>query len=442
MSRGWQRRAALLVSGVGLLGSRPASAEVTLVQQEGGWGFTLDGRVNSFISVGSGTGLPDEPDFLGAGTNDTKTSDGSLHSTRIRNGFLTSILGFTGKLEVSPRFKVTTRAALWMNIGGSRSKSISALVDPRELYGKIEGPWGSVLGGSDLSLFGRGGILMDAQIAHEFGLGYPCGIRDASGGACGMTAFGAPFPGYDPGFVYATPSLAGFQLSIGLYDPATIGNASLNRAPLPRFEGEAKFQWQETVTVFASGFWQILEGTVPDNSIPTVFREKDLRADAWGTQAGAMLTVGPVMLGAAAYQGAGFSPITHIDEHQTAADSTGTLRKSRGIFGLGALLIDSLNLKIAGGVGILHVDKNENDKGTQSATGGPEDPKLIRQNLGTTIGVYQTTQPVTFALEYFRAQHTWYDRGVPLATDPNISAGVSTPEQTVHFINAGMTITW
>jgi Gram-negative porin len=331
---------------------------------------------------------------------------------------------------------------LWMNIGGSRSKSISALVDPRELYGKIEGPWGSVLGGSDLSLFGRGGILMDAQIAHEFGLGYPCGIRDASGGACGMTAFGAPFPGFDPGLIYATPSFAGFQLSLGLYDPATIGNASLNRAPLPRFEAEAKFQWQDDLTVFASGFWQILEGTVPDNSIPNLIREKDLRADAWGAQAGAMLSVGPVLLGAAAYQGAGFSPITYIDEHQTAADSTGTLRDSRGLFGLGAILIDAWNVKVAGGVGILQVDKNENDKGTQSSTGSPEDPRLIRRNVGTTIGIYQTTRPVHFALEYFHAQHTWYDRGVPLDTDPTMTAGVETPEQAVDFINAGMTISW
>jgi hypothetical protein len=93
---------------------------------------------------------------------------------------------------------------------------------------------GSVLAGSDLALFGRGGILLDARIAHDYGLGYPCSVRDASGGACGMAGFGAVFPGFEPGFVYATPSLRGAQISVGIYDPATIGNASLNRAPLPR----------------------------------------------------------------------------------------------------------------------------------------------------------------------------------------------------------------
>jgi hypothetical protein len=127
-----------------------------------------------------------------------------------------------------------------MNISGSRTKSSPGLVDPRELYGKIEGSWGSLLGGSDLAIFGRGGILTDARIAHEHGVGYPCGVESAAGGACGMAAFGAVFPGYEPGFVYATPSLAGVQLSLGVYDPVTIALGELNRATLPRFEAELK----------------------------------------------------------------------------------------------------------------------------------------------------------------------------------------------------------
>ena len=57
------------------------------------------------------------------------------------------------------------------------------------------------------------------------------------------------------------------------------------------------------------------------------------------------------------------------------------------------------------------------------------------------MGLYQTTGPVHFALEYFRAQHTWYDRGVANANDPTM-ASLETPKQVVHFINAGMTIAW
>ena len=225
------------------------------------------------------------------------------------------------------------------------------------------------------------------------------------------------------GVVYATPDLRGLQISVGAYDPATIDNAQLDRAPLPRVEGEVKFDLKNVVRLFASGFWQVLEGTVTAMTAGGTPYAKNLHVDAWGAQAGAMLSLGPIMLGGAAYEGAGFSPITYIDESVMAADSAGVLRNSRGAFGLGAILINALSLKIAGGVGVWHLDKNRDDGGAISASGAPANPQLIKQNLGETIGLYQSTGPIRFALEYFRAQHTWYDRGVPSPTDPTMAIG-------------------
>jgi hypothetical protein len=284
--------------------------------------------------------------------------------------------------------------------------------------------------------------LVDAAIAHDYGLGYPCAIKDSSGGGCGMTAFGAPFPGFDPGIVYTTPSLGGLQVSVGLYDPATIGHAQLDRAPLPRVEAEATFDYDKVFRLFGSGFWQVLEGTVTEVSANGMGRKKNLQTNAWGAQVGGMLSLGPIMLGGAAYQGAGFSPTTYIEEGKIAADPAAVLRKSRGAFGLGAVLIQALELKIAGGMGIWRLDKTENDSGPQSETGAPVDPQLIKQNLGITVGAYQTTGPVHFALEYFRAQHTWYERGVASATEPNVTARIERSTQTVNFINAGATVPW
>ncbi len=423
-----------------LLASSPALAEIPLVQYHG-WDFSMNGRVNAFISVANGDGLPTgEPDFTGAGTEDTSTSTGQLHSTRIRNGFLMSILGFTGVKEINPNLKVTARVGIWMNASGSRTQNVAEEVDPRELYLKLEGPWGSVTGGRDFEIFGRGGTLVDLKVAHEFGLGYPCAIRDASGGACGMTGFGEPFPGFNPGFVYATPSLAGFQLSVGIYDPATIDNAALDRAPLPRFDGELKYDFRDLIHVFGSGFWQVLEGTAQNTT--TGIGEKDLHVNGWGAQVGAMLSVGPVMLGGAAYEGAGFSPIAALDESPLPADASGVLRNSRGGFGLGAILINALKLKLAGGVGVFLLDKNKNDVGTSDSTGAPTNPQLIEQNLGFTVGLYQTTDPVHFALEYFRQQSTWYPMGIASATNPGQTGSIVTPQQNVDFINAGMTVVW
>jgi Gram-negative porin len=423
-----------------LLGARPASADIPLAQYDG-WHLSTDGRVNLFMSVAEGNGLPtQEPDVPGGGTEDTSTASNSLHSTRIRNGFLMSILGFTGFKEISPNFKVTARVGIWMNASGSATQNVAGQVDPRELYARIEGGWGSVTAGSDLELFGRGGILIDSRIAHEYGLGYPCAIRDTSGGSCGMVGFGTPFPGYNPGFVYASPRVAGFQLSLGIYDPATIDNAALDRAPLPRFDGELAFNFNDVIRAFGAGFWQVLEGTVQNTA--AAGGEKDLHVNGWGAQAGAMVSLGPIMLGGAAYEGAGFSPIAALDDSPLSADSAGVLRNSRGVFGLGAVTIDPARLKIAGGLGLFHMDKDKNDVGIMDSTGAPTNPDLIEQNFGWTVGLYQTTAPVHFALEYFRAQSTWYPLGVASATDPTVTAGTLTPKQALNFVNAGVTVVW
>jgi len=429
------------IQAAALLGARRASADIPLVQYDG-WHLSNDGRVGLFISVAEGNGLPpEEPDIPFGGTEDTSTSTNDIHSTRLRDGFLMSILGFTATKEISQDFKVTARVGVWMNASGSRTQNVAGEVDPRELYAKIEGRWGSLLAGSDLEIFGRGGILADLRIAHEYGLGYPCDIRDASGAACGMSGFGEPFPGWNPGFVYATPNLGGFQLSLGVYDPATIDNAQLDRAPLPRFDGELKYDYKDAIRVFASGFWQVLEGTVQNTM--TGNGEKDLHDNGWGAQAGAMVSLGPVMLGGAAYTGSGFSPLSALDESQLSADSAGVLRNSRGAFGLAAVLIDPARMKIAGGAGLFHLDKDKNDvPGVMDATGAPTNPQLIEQNLGFTIGAYQTTGPVHFALEYFRAQSTWYPLGVASPTDATKTIGVLTPKQDLNFINAGMTVVW
>lgn len=442
MARGMRSPLAAMTVGLLLLGTQRANAEIPVASYDG-WRLSLDARLSSFASYGIGKGVPEgQTENAGAGTSDTQSADGALHSFRIRNGFIMSVLGLDTEKQVSPSLKVSTRVALWMNVSGSRDKNFAGMVDPRELWAKLEGPWGQVLGGSALALFGRGGILLDYAIAHEYGLGYPCSIRVASGGACGMAVFGATFPGYEPGVVYSTPTLAGFQLSVGAYDPVTIGLAQLDRAPLPRIEGELKYEYKTNVRVFGSGFWQVLEGTTPDTRPEAMGRQKNLQAHAFGVQAGAMVAVGPVQVGGAAMQGRGFGPITYLEGSPVATDPTGVLRDSRGAFGLASVTFDSAHLKLAGGAGVWHVDRAKNDSGPRSVTGAPANPRLIKQNFGVTAGAYHTLGPVHFALEYFRAQHNWHEQGVPSATDPNVTASVMSAQQVVHFINAGLTVAW
>jgi hypothetical protein len=323
-----------------------------------------------------------------------------------------------------------------MNTSGTRTKNAPGAIDPRELYAKLSGSWGSVLGGSALALFGRGGILVDSDIAHDYGMGYPCLIENASGGACGMAAFGAIFPSFEPGFVYTTPELGGFELALGIYDPATVANAQLNRAPLPRLEAEASYAFRSLFKVFANGFWQKLEGS-PAREGELV----DIDATVWGAQGGLMVTVGPVMAGGAGFMGKAVGPISYIDELPITFDSEGEPHKSRGGFGLAAVKIDAIHLKVAGGAGVFALDKTENDPEPVDANGLVGNPRLIKQNVGITAGVYQTTGPLHFGLEYFRAEHTWHDYGEADPNNPSV-VNIVTPVQVVHFINAGFTVVW
>src|SRR6185369_5937665 len=125
-----------------------------LLGESGGWKATTDGRVNAFISADWGDGIPQsQPDYIGTVTRDrTHDAAGNISGTRIRNGFLTSILAFEISNQVSENFKATARVGLWMNISSGRTKNNVGPLDPRELYGKLEGPWGSFLGGRHMSL--------------------------------------------------------------------------------------------------------------------------------------------------------------------------------------------------------------------------------------------------------------------------------------------------
>jgi hypothetical protein len=267
-------------------------------------------------------------------------------------------------------------------------------------------------------------------------MGYPCLIENAAGGACGMAAFGAVFPSFEPGFVYTTPTLAGLELSLGIYDPATVANANLTRAPLPRLEAELSFSVPDVFKAFANGFWQTLEGSPAEAGMLN-----DISATAWGGQGGFILTLGPVMVGGAGFMGQAFSPITYIEETVVPFDSQGIPRKARGGFGLGAFTFESLNLKVAGGAGVFHLDKAPSDTGPITVGGGVGNPRLLKQNFGMTVGLYQTTGPLHFALEYFRAAHTQYEYGEVDPVDPTI-IHVKKPVQVVNFINAGFTVVW
>ena len=66
-----------------------------------------------------------------------------------------------------------------------------------------------------------------------------------------------------------------------------------------------------------------------------------------------------------------------------------------------------------------------------------------KQQVGFSTGLYQGAfnKTVFFAVEYFRAITTWFDRGDPDPMDPT-STDIIRPRQAVNFFNVGATVVW
>jgi len=410
-----------------VLASRDAAAEIPLADAKG-WTLTLDGRFNTFVSFSKGDQQPPGIPAWSGGVEDRDAGTGSIQTTRIRSGFVENVFGFTLVKQLSATLKLTGRFALWVGTAQERSKTDNPSVDVRDVYTLLEGPWGGLLAGRTLSLFGRGGILVDHEIQHGFGLGHPCAVRSAVGGACGYAGHGLLYPSFNAGIVYNTPSLGGLQLSVGAYDPAVITERTYEITPYPRIEGELIFNLPKRFRIFADFLWQRLANNTPflDAAGNNIGEQV---ADASGFSAGAALNVGPLAMGGSFYTGKGLGIYIPMANTPLFSDEKGILRVTSGLVGMASLTFGEA--KLAGGAGISQLKMTPTEKEPFSTLDIP------KQQIGISFGYYQGIyKTITFALEYFQGRYQWYD----LAPDATMPMVIQHPKQTVNFVNAGITM--
>jgi hypothetical protein len=265
-------------------------------------------------------------------------------------------------------------------------------------------------------------------------LGSPCSTRQILGGACGFAGHGILFPGFNAGALYATPKFVGIQATVGLYDPTVNSEKQYEVTPYPRLEGQISYNWQDHLKVFGEGMWQRLINTSPlkDGAgnvlVDSAGKQRDQVADANGVAAGASFSGGPVQVGGAFYMGTGLTLIVPLFNTPILTDRPGVLRKGQGFVGMASLHFGGT--KIAGGAGISQLKLTPTDK--QDAPFSQQVPP--KQQIGISIGLYQTMfKQLTWALEYFRGQYTWYDY-------KNAAGSVVAPKQNVNFVNTGLTL--
>ena len=418
-----------------VLGHRNAAADIVLAKQND-WEVTLDGRINAFINYSQGDRTPDGVAEWTAGLFEpVDPNTGKIAVIRVRSGFVQNVFGMNLLRDVAPGYRLVGRFALWVGASNERKPVLGQqpAVEAREVYLRLEAPWGTIQAGRQLGLYGRGGILMDAEIVHANGMGSPCSTRSILGGACGFAGHGVLFPAFNAGFLYSTPSLAGIQLTVGLFDPSVNSEKAYEVTPYPRLEAQLSLNLKNVFKVFGEAMWQRLINTNPIRDVmgnlvldasgnPT--RQV---ADASGVSAGASLSLGPLQVGGSFYHGRGVTLIVPIFNTPIFADQSNILRQGQGFAGMASLTFGGT--KIAGGAGVSQLKLTSAEMEPYAQLVPP------KQQLGISIGLYQTFfKQLTWAVEYFRGQYTWYQYQQSPA-DPIVS-----PKQNINFINTGLTL--
>ena len=217
--------------------SLPAHAAVVLGGADG-WEVSYGGFINLFYT---------QSDF-------EWNSGGSEDSAHLQEGLLPSfhtmvvktpeMNGLTGTGQIT--FAVDSSSEKASRLNKSGVFGTGSNIDMREVFFNVAGDFGTISVGRTLSLFGRQSILKDYTL---FGMGAIQG-PDTGGTGLGRIGYGYVYPDFRTRFVYQTPDMNGFQLSVGIFDPQEPGGlvAGTEVAPYwvsetdtPQFQAEATY---------------------------------------------------------------------------------------------------------------------------------------------------------------------------------------------------------
>lgn len=407
----------------------PAQAEVTLAKTDG-WELYTQGRVGAFFSYGWGdanpilnpkipgesipagggldTGYDNIPRFAADGVTPLQ---GTFRSMRLRSGFVPNVFGFGVRRQLNEQTKLTAYMAIWATIESESQRKASPVnADAREGYLKIEGPWGAVTAGRALDLFSRGATETEFLYGHGYGLGFPGNITNV-GPTNGMIGFGVLAAFFSPGIMYATPSLAGLQLSVGVYDPTTLPGA-YEATRYARPETELTYDLQHgsvKVHLFGNAAYQNFYH--PGSNVST---------SAYGAGYGGRLEVGGFHLGASGHYGKGLGLEYAFQPGPVSAGPAPDyeLRKFDGYSVLAQYATGTFDFNAGWGMSRAFLLDSDKQNGTISV--------LKNQQAFEAGIVLHASKHLHFDLDALHGKATWF-------------LGET---QDLNFVNTGVTATW
>jgi len=438
--------------------SGSAPAEVKLVEANG-WTVSTDGRFNGFVSHVWGDDRPDGLESLPwVGFNETGDSgqadaDGKLRKTRVRSGYMPTTFAINVHKKLKNGLTFSGRMELGIQIANTDPSFVAnpTWMEPRSAYLEVGGFWGSFKAGRDLSLFPRGNLLMNYELGHGYGVGFPCAYERVFGGACGHVGFGTLWPDFRAQLTYSTPLFGNvFQLSAGIFDPRTVPTYNWTHTRLPRVEGEAtaKYNFSEGwgFKAWGNGSWQEVgigvDTTVPGTSPPQVVGRKLYTQNAYGVGGGVIGYLGPFKIGGSGYAGKGmdafefltFNPI-FVSRASSLPNQSRRFRPTRGFLAEASITIGST--WVMGGFGQAQLDRMPSDTPIDT----PNEPPLLRSQTGISAGVFHRIDAFVLGLDYFNARYG-FDARVVQQPPGTGTASVVNSKQVVHVMNGGATLEW
>ena len=204
----------------------PAYSAVTIYDKDDTT-VSVDGSFNAFVAF-----------------TDVSSDVADRSQAHVRSGVLPNFSGTTFSKKVGD-LTFGGRASFWISINDSNDVLTDRTVDTRQFYGTVAGDWGTVLVGSDFTVFNATNIFSDLNLK---GFGYTTdalGLVDGTGVSFGNIGTGFTYPLPTAQIKYTSPDLSGFKLTAALVDPTDtsllVNDGNRGEESVPRIEAELSY---------------------------------------------------------------------------------------------------------------------------------------------------------------------------------------------------------
>ncbi|WP_333840586.1 porin [Novosphingobium sp.] len=351
--------------------------------------LTFSGSVNGFYVHDN----PDTPTARTAVAGGIANVGGNSTSS-VRNGLLPGFL----KVEVTtkqagwdvgahfgmyPGINSAAWGALGANNGGQPTALATAGIDFRQTYLTFgRAGFGEIKIGRDIGLFGSDAILNDITLLSS---GAPGGNVAPANTTLGRIGSGYIYTDFQPQITYTTPSLSGFKVAAGIFQPLSSLTGPAEQNGSPGFQ--AKLSYDGKMGPVGAHFW--LSGITQKHD--TLNRAAEYTGK--GLDVGAKLTVGPVTAVGYYYtaSGLGTTVLNLFD-----SDGRGNARDSHGFYAQALATFGKIS--VGGSYGESNLSYANNLDATSN-------PTLVKTNSSYVGQVrYGLTSWVTLIGEYVSAK--------------------------------------